>query len=61
MVVLVCLFALHCFKFAILFKAKHALYHYPANALSYFQLSGAGSCQLAKVSYGQLARDCQKQ
>lgn len=55
MVILACLFALLCFKFVILFKAKHTSYHHPANALSYFQLSGAGSCQLAKVSYEQLA------
>lgn len=55
MVILVCLFALRCFKFVILLKAKHTLYHHPANALSYFQLSGAASCQLAKVTYGQLA------
>lgn len=54
MVILVCLFALPCLKFAILFKAKHTSYHCPANALSYFQLSDVGSCWLAKVSYGEL-------
>lgn len=54
MVILVCLFALHCLKFVILFEAKHTSYHHPANALSYFRLSDAGSCQLAKVNDGQL-------
>lgn len=42
MVILVCLFALPCFEFEILFKARHTSYHSPANAISYFQLSDVG-------------------